>query len=77
LRCAFLGGCVKAGVEPCRLHDLRHLAATLLIVNGMDPKTVQKRLGHSSIQMTLNLYANAMMEKDYQACAVLEKVLVD
>jgi site-specific recombinase XerD len=77
LRCAFLRGYVKAGAEPCRLHDPRHLAATLHIVNGVDPKTVQEPLGHSSIQMTLNLCAITVTEKDYSASAVLEKDLVD
>ena len=76
LRYAFLRGCQKAGVKPCRIHDLRHLAATLLIANGVDPKTVQKRLGHSSVTITLAIYAKAVTEKDRDASSVMEKALV-
>ena len=40
------------------LHGLRHTHATLLLEDGVDVKTVSERLGHDSIQTTLELYAH-------------------
>ncbi len=46
---------VRASVgEPLRFHDLRHTHAALLIAQGEHPKVIQLRLGHSSIQVTLD-----------------------
>ena len=39
-------------------HGLRHTFATNCIENGMEPKTLQKILGHNSLQMTMNLYCH-------------------
>ena len=43
-----------------RFHDLRHTCATTMIAAGVDPKTVQTRLGHSDIQVTLNTYSHCL-----------------
>ena len=43
-----------------RFHDLRHTCATAMIAKGVDNKTVQTRLGHSSIQTTMNIYAHCL-----------------
>lgn len=48
----------KAEVKNIRFHDLRHTCATLLLANGVNPKIVQERLGHSDISMTLNRYSH-------------------
>jgi len=41
-----------------RLHDLRHTAATLMIQNGDDIKTIQDALGHHSAGFTLDTYGH-------------------
>jgi len=41
-----------------RIHDLRHTCAALLIAQGAHPKAIQAQLGHSSIQVTLDLYGH-------------------
>lgn len=64
---AWLPACEKAGLGGLRFHDLRSLAATALVAAGVDIKTAQTRLGHSSPQMTLGLYARATVEADRAA----------
>lgn len=44
--------------EPFRFHDLRHTHAAMLIAQGEHPKVIQLRLGHSSIQVTLDTYGH-------------------
>ena len=39
-------------------HGLRHTFATKAIAKGMRPKTLQKILGHNSLQMTMDLYCH-------------------
>lgn len=48
----------------CRFHDLRHTCASLLVEQGAHPKAIQERLGHSSIQMTLNTYSHIFPSLD-------------
>ena len=50
----------------CRFHDFRDTHATRLIEQGADIKAVSKRLGHSTIQTTYNIYVRVTnkMEKD-------------
>jgi integrase len=41
-----------------RLHDARHTHALLLLKQDKHPKIVQERLGHASIQITLDTYSH-------------------
>ncbi len=52
----------QAGVPRIRVHDLRHTMATLGLTEGLHPKIVQERLGHSSIAMTLDRYSHVSTE---------------
>jgi integrase len=49
---------VHAGVKRIRLHDARHTHASLMLKQGIHPKIVQERLGHASIQITLDTYSH-------------------
>ena len=42
-----------------RYHDLRHTYATYMLRHGVHPKIVSSVLGHSSIDITLDLYSHA------------------
>ncbi|MDR2714936.1 MAG: site-specific integrase [Coriobacteriales bacterium] len=56
-----------------RFHDLRHTHATMLISsNQVSIKAVSARLGHASIQITLDLYGHAMREDDVRCGEVIE-----
>ena len=49
-----------------KFHDLRHTHATMLLKQGVNPKIVQERLGHSSISITMDIYSHVMpsMQRD-------------
>ena len=54
----------RAGMRRIRIHDLRHSAATLLLVQGVDIKVVSEILGHTSIKMTTNyLHVNRLLQE--------------
>ena len=46
------------GFVPVTPHTLRHTFATRCIEKGMNPKTLQKILGHSTLHMTMDLYCH-------------------
>lgn len=48
----------KLGLKDIHLHSARHSHASLLLRQGVHPKIVQERLGHSSIQVTLDTYSH-------------------
>ena len=56
----------KAGLPDVRFHDLRHSAATMLLMMGVHPKVVQEMLGHSEISMTMDTYSHVLptMQRD-------------
>lgn len=48
----------KSGVPKIRFHDLRHTHASLLLKLGIDPKVVSTRLGHATVNITLDTYSH-------------------
>jgi integrase len=63
---------VKASRLPrIRFHDCRHTAASLLLEAGIPAKVVQEMLGHSSIQVTLDLYSHVAPGMQESAAAKL------
>lgn len=56
------------------LHDLRHSHASLLIFLGENAKMIQKRLGHTHVEMTLGTYSHLYPNQEAQLVNRLEKV---
>jgi integrase len=50
----------RAGLRKIRFHDPRHTRASLLIANGEHPKRIQALMGHSSINVTMDVYGHLM-----------------
>lgn len=50
--------CKRIDLRPIKIHGLRHTHCTLLFEAGATPKEVQDRLGHSSAEITLNVYTH-------------------
>ena len=50
----------EAGLRRVRLHDLRHGSASLMLAAGIPVEVVSKRLGHSSISVTTDIYSHLL-----------------
>ena len=59
------GICHTLKIDLVSMHVLRHSFATRCIENGMQPKTLQKILGHSSISITMDLYVHVTEDTLY------------
>jgi integrase len=59
-----------------RFHDLRHTAATLMLQQGIHPKVVQERLGHSQISMTLDTYSHVLPNMQEEAAEKIDELII-
>lgn len=71
----FKGLIEKANVPTIRFHDLRHTHATSLLIEGIHPKIVAERLGHSRVSMTLDIYSHVLPNMQKEAAEKLNKSL--
>lgn len=63
----------KANLPDIKFHALRHTFSTRALEVGMDYKTLSEILGHSSVSITLDLYAHSLNEhKKKQMCKLGE-----
>jgi integrase len=67
--------CGRLGMRNFSIHLLRHTFATRCIENGMRPKTLQAILGHSKIEMTMNLYVHVTDKSKLEEIETIEKNL--
>jgi integrase len=58
-------------------HDLRHTHATTLLQARVPLKVTSQRLGHSSVVMTLQIYAHVMPGDDQAAAAAIDNIFCD
>jgi integrase len=56
-------------------HSFRHTFATRCIESGIQPKTLQKYLGHATLQMTMDLYVHTTDEHKQEEMKKLESSL--
>lgn len=61
----------RAGLPLIRFHDLRHTCATLLLGARVNPKVVSELLGHSSVAITLDVYAHVLPDMQQDAAEVM------
>ena len=64
----------KNQLESINFHALRHTFATRCIEAGGDCKTVSELLGHSSVNMTLNLYVHPQIEQKRRCVELLSEI---
>jgi integrase len=64
----------RAGLPYIRPHDLRHTAATLLLMEGVQPIVVSEMLGHASVAFTLSTYGHIQAEMRKPARDAMERL---
>ena len=60
-----------------RFHDLRHINATIMLSLGISPKVAQERLGHSSYQITMDIYSHVLKKVEKEAADKLDAALFE
>ena len=65
----------RAGLPDIRFRDRRHTAATLMLQQGIHPKIVQERLGHSQISVTLDTYSHVLPAMQEEAAIKIDELI--
>jgi integrase len=71
-RMIFYPALTAAGIRRVRFHDARHTFASLLLQQGESLAYVKDQLGHSSIQMTVDVYGHLIPGMNRQAVDKLD-----
>lgn len=69
------GVCKDLNIPYIRFHDLRHTHATLMLKANIHPKIVAERLGHSTINLTLNTYSHVLPDMQQEAINKLNDIM--
>lgn len=56
--------CNKRNIRPVKLHQFRHSHATYLLNKKIDIHVISKRLGHSKVSITLDVYTHSNLSKE-------------
>lgn len=65
----------KADIPKIRFHDMRHTHATLLLLQGVNPKIVSERLGHADVRITLDTYSHLLPSMQRETALQFGKML--
>jgi len=65
----------QSGIRKIRLHDLRHTFGSLLLQRGASLIYVKEQMGHSSIQVTADIYGHLVPGADVHFVDLLDQVL--
>ncbi len=72
----FLRRVSQHGLPRLTLHGLRHTWATLALEQGIHPRVVQERLGHSTIAITLGIYSHVSPTLHDEAATVVAGLML-
>jgi integrase len=67
--------CELHGVRKVKLHGLRHTCVSLLLALGVHPRVVMEIVGHSAIEMTMNVYGHVNLDAQRAALDHLDDEL--
>jgi integrase len=67
----------KAGLPKCRFHDLRHLCASIMLMQGVNVKVAQEHLGHKDISTTMNIYSHVLPSVAKEAAQKIGALVYD
>ena len=65
----------RAGLPKIRFHDLRHTAATLMLLHGTPLLIVSRRLGHSKPSITLDIYGHYLPGMQEQVASMMDELI--
>ncbi len=60
-----------AALPPIPLHGLRHNYASIALAKGVNPAIVSRRLGHSTVAFTLDVYSHVLPQVDAEAAELI------
>lgn len=63
-----------AGLPRIRIHDFRHSHASVLCNEGINIQEIARRLGHSNVQTTWQVYAHLYPREEERALQILNKI---
>ena len=58
-----------------RFHDLRHSHATFLLMQGVPLKVISELMGHSSTNITQDIYSHVLLQMQQQAADAVDDIL--
>ena len=64
-----------AGLEPITMHECRHTYASTMVAAGVDPGEVMRRMGHSTVAMTIDRYTHALRGSEADTAAKVQAFL--
>ncbi len=65
----------RSGLPPIRLHDLRHVSATVALDAGVDIKVVSEQLGHSTTTLTRDTYQSVVKRLHHEAADAVAQTI--
>ena len=82
LGCIILSICLLSYVDvdslpECRFHYLRHLCASIMLMQGVNVKVAQEHLGHKDITTTMNIYSHVLPSVAKEAAQKIGSLVYD
>jgi integrase len=71
----FQPACKTASIKGLTIHGLRHSMTSLALAEGLSPKVVAERLGHSTVRLTQDRYQHVIPSLQREAAATIDAVL--
>lgn len=67
----------RVGLPKIRFHDTRHTHATLLLLQGVNPKIVSERLGHADVRISLDTYSHLLPSMQKETAVMFGRMLFE
>lgn len=65
----------RLGLPKMRFHDLRHTAASLMLAEGVSPRTAMEILGHRNLAVTMLVYGHVNLRHQREAVRIVDRAL--
>jgi integrase len=65
----------KLELPACTFHDLRHLHSSLSMRTGASPEVTRDNMGHSTVDVTQNIYTGTWWEQRAEAVRAIGELI--